>query len=1029
MKKIFNIVFLFTTLLLFSVGCKFNMQQPETTDNGKVKISVSTKFDENSRKAYIDSTELAKYYQQLTYTMTATDSKQNTIKVFEDKSYADLSKYSGEFNPGLWTFTMSGFDAVSKKQILSGVCQVELVSESKKLEFYMKPVSGTEGKVEIDVYYSSYYVSSIDGKEGVPEITLTYRTISASGLSESIAFGEELKVIGKDAVLSENIYVNSYEVSLPVEKYLISAAISYTNKDGKKINEHIGDDLVYVSPNQTVFEGFRAVRSLNFVRNQWGDETQYNYATGVMIVDYDDTFTTPLVKDQCMKVELSGYPSADFEGNLSFGFADLSNNSWKDIGNGIIPVSLKADEFFTLEFYLCVTQNAASLEGCQLGLAYEASDRDNTLSFENFEISFDSEPEVSVYSYYIGSYHESVAVPVGTDYTLWTSLPYTYNNYDCGYEILGWYDNEDFEGDPITSISAEDNTENKCFYGKYALVFVKNPNNVSTNYVLNLNYDMLGFEKPVQGDVVTLKLRMKSPVTLDNVGFSCDFKHETGEWTRVTTLWNPYNLEEGEDFILNVTLLLPDDFDPSNKTGLGWTLSYDRKDLARELTITDWSIEDYDHYQIGSHFENAHISADATQDGIDFTITRTESDSRWTSVCLRQIDLSDGAEINIAYEFNHDIDETVEYTINYPYVNADENAYFEFTYFQDNKNSEGNSWYREYAAIKPTGGSGVFDLSGLGIERIILSDDDSDQEHRYMTIHGLDDEKVKTTFAGLDNVQFCYQVWAGDGLSDSGDDDWVCGTDSIIYYEDYEYNDYRLLVENPNHQIDIAEAADEYHLDLLKDEKYKHSYWARIWFKVKYDENGVFKTADISSDVTPYIPVGETCIVTFMVDGEVYSQKRILANTVVSEIPEPSKSSADFIGWFYDAEGNVEYSGEKLSADTTLYAVWYIHPLNMTINFPVFENLPPEDVFLNFDTTYLELGDVIDITPNLDESITLESITWFVGINAVDCTERTFEFDSSDYFYLAGDSTPVYFEGCDTNGQKYVGGCNIIICE
>lgn len=161
----------------------------------------------------------------------------------------------------------------------------------------------------------------------------------------------------------------------------------------------------------------------------------------------------------------------------------------------------------------------------------------------------------NTYSFVYSQFHEEHnsferKYKVGKEVTL--PLPASDDDYTIENRLLGWYDNPDFTGSPVTKVSAADNTENKTFYGKLLKAFRLN------EYGNEHNYDIYGELKYylsessnkdiAEGDAFTVTV---SGVSKTNFDGGCNFvlADNTSGWKDCGHSYNQkIHLEEGEEF-------------------------------------------------------------------------------------------------------------------------------------------------------------------------------------------------------------------------------------------------------------------------------------------------------------------------------------------------------------------------------------------------------------------------------------------------------------------------------------------------
>jgi len=1062
MKKVFNSLFLIASLLILSVGCKFYSQQTEESPSSteKVRISVSTKFDDNSRKAYVDSETLVTYYKQLKYTLTATDSNQNTLTVFEEKAFEDLINYSGEFDIGTWTFTMSAFDSNLKNQVLTGVCTVELSKTNSILEFNMTSAEGVTGKVEVKVFYNLSYAMEIEGVKTTPEITLSYRTITKNGLSEPKAFEnlEEISIGKKD---SDNIFVNIYEVELPVEKYIVSSEITYTTENNEKKHEYIGDELVYVSPNLITNVKFYAGKPLTLNKNEYA--TLPNYAKSLSFtkyIGYEPEFNS----GDKVSITISGRPDKDFSGalKLSINAYDDGNNCYER-GSDSYNLNLKADQYFSQTYDIVIRNYAGNLERQDIAITYQTSDFDESLTINEFKLAYDDNPdfEVTKITYHQGYFTFEEYGKTGSEYGLCSngSLYNAYSRY-----LEGWYDNTDFIGNAISTVTLENASYD--FYGKYALYIrdIKDDSNCSSTDVL---FDELWEDSatliPNKWFDVTLSGKLKKLTDGDFVPVTnkipLDFhvyETETDNWNAVMNSYDEcFEPDENGNFEVTVSVLVPNDFryvTAELKKYLGVTFGFQNKNYDDELYVFDFTVT----AESGRAFEgyttsDGIVTLKPCEDGIKFIINASSYYEENPSFFVTYFEITENIS-GTTFKVNNDYISELnnienDNTIEFVYPLLEPNSLYTFfvnitgSIMVDENTSESKALcYNDVPCLSGNNGFGVIEYDTADFDKLSLLHTE-DEDGRYIKIVNDSsktlDEIIQALFGKFDSildisdVEVDFSILAGDKKWD-GNTAWITGGSNKIPESAF----YAGITSSGglNYMFEGVASYTSYG-SMNETFAAAGTVWSDFGYRFQLEDYpaGAFVTKRISSEVTEYTKFEKEYTVTFDSNGgSEVSPQIVKFGGFIDDSTFPTKAGYNFDYWYLDNE-DVMYS-EYVYSDLTLTAHWtkLEGKSGIVITFPEISTPIDFEIVLKHGETVITSDTKIDGTEDLTFTIpdTIEnpvSVKWYIGNNTP--AEGYFVVWESSYYQELEGLINISCRVIDSENNEYVSSMKIIITK
>ncbi|MCQ2593298.1 MAG: hypothetical protein MJ188_11005 [Treponema sp.] len=829
MKKSSVIKLLYLISFLFLVvACKDPLQSPadqskNKLNDEKVALKIAADFDNaTSRSVSASKEDEIAYYESLLFTLKATDSDSNERTLLSDCSYDELLKSAPEIEPQKWTFTLFADDAEKKSTILAAVCEKTITAEDSFVEFQMATVEGVTGFVKIKIIYGSNYISSIDGKNLYPEFSFNVLTTKIVEGKLEEAATPEFECVLEGAKEADGLYSNTYVTEYTVGKWIIQALY----------NEQIeASEIFYVSPNLTTVAEFKAGRPITFATTPYTE----NYIIDLPLSQIKGCPEKTLVAGDKLVVTISGYPNKDATLKLGTLIYEIYETSpfWQLVaGVNTKDVELKKDEYFTEKYYYIIDRTSSELENNGIQFLYNPPDLPENLTINNFNIEIGTAEEFdkSVYTYYIG--HRLAARIMGEKGEAYT-LPGNTGLQD--HKLVGWYDNPDFTGEPITEIAAEENTADRTFYAKYEYLFTDVDH--KDWYTITLLFDEYNLNPPEPGQIITLKLKGTPSVTVDECAFSTDFVYAATEWTSLVNCYTKYALKANEEVELRFDYLVPEDFDTS-LPNLQITVG---TDSTSELVLKDWdvSIEIND---VTTTFENNGFKAEATNDGILFTITNTD-------VVPWGINTVQDMENNVQYTNikRLDVNETISFI--YPYVEENKVYTFRMGYFRQFENQTGEAYLWKDVWVKSAGGAGEIDQSAYNKISLSLSDDDSDGIHRYAKIEGFDSEAMLELQKKYPDAHMNLTVWAGEDWSNH------CGGYDIHFNNDGNF--WKITTEGKLDVVELAELGNK--LSVLNE---KGKYWAELSLilndSVLIEEENDYshlQLAPIQTEKTTFVPV------------------------------------------------------------------------------------------------------------------------------------------------------------------------------
>lgn len=591
---------------------------------------------------------------------------------------------------------------------------------------------------------------------------------------------------------------------------------------------------------------------LKFVKNAWGTgENDYNYEA---VPDYE--YPKLLQPGDKLSVTLSGIPDNDFEGTLTCTIANYTPETyeWKQLGTDSANLVLKQGEFFEQTFDIIIFSPALYINEIQTDFFYEASDYDGLLSFTecSTELDFDKSFEIVAYNYHYGQKQFTVYQKANEDAILVNQE--NVGNYiespASTYILNGWKDNENFEGDTITEISAEDNTIDRDFYSNFDLLLHKNVwgDEAQGQYLYTSDVRLIDIIPAEELESIvfhkgdTLNFTLSATANKDfNGKIHFEIANLKGGWRSLGIGYTELNAIEGEPFQISCSSTAENDIDSVENIGV--TIGYDFNILNDTLLLSNpiLSVTKTD-FVPPEKYESEHVTLESDEKGLKVTFKWNETDGEWYSwSCLQ--DANTGTQMLLNGELPSE--ENPEVVYYYPFTEAGNLYEMFFTFY-----SSTCGWAQEKLFCVAGGGVGnsIFEyndeynntqvLVGSINATIQLSGDP-------FTIFNEDGVKEY-----LSRLNLCYDEIAGRKDWSDNTEGFYFMNDSGIIYEGDPSSEFDL-----EHYSAIRKGIEMGASDLLEGLA-RHETWFsefnfELVFKPEYGYQGTFKPRIISSDEVP----------------------------------------------------------------------------------------------------------------------------------------------------------------------------------
>lgn len=372
-----------------------------------------------------------------------------------------------------------------------------------------------------------------------------------------------------------------------------------------------GNAISKISASDTGNHEYWAKWALNLRRSDWIDdntkEQVHNHEFYLPInlltpyMEFPESMENSFPKKgDTVYIVLTGKISDDYKAPWQLRIVD-SSDGWFMIGDDWHYAEIEKGNF-THVFEVKMTENARTtdLSKIELNLCYwqDHFDEPRTISDFKFEILDGNSPKIIEHTLNYGNFIFKQKSVAGYDFTLPTqpdNLPHQTNYWtQQGNDFLGWYDNPDFKGNPVKSISGAENTKGKTFYGKYNLKFYQpeareDGNYYSNRWILAKTVTPNTQIDPKKGDVVmvvvsgTLSQEYEGPMGLDLHNFSFEDSFLANDWHYVET--------KNKKFATCFELKMKKDANYKSIDEAAFLLAVDSLNAPVQLVLSDFKFE------------------------------------------------------------------------------------------------------------------------------------------------------------------------------------------------------------------------------------------------------------------------------------------------------------------------------------------------------------------------------------------------------------------------------------------------------
>ncbi|MCR5766579.1 MAG: hypothetical protein K6G09_11470, partial [Treponema sp.] len=501
-----------------------------------------------------------------------------------------------------------------------------------------------------------------------------------------------------------------------------------------------------------------------------------------------------------VKVVLSGKLSKDIDCWWGLRIVDNSDG-WYVFGEDWHNIKSNNGSFTDI-FEITTSGDSKTTDYDQLffNLCYNPDSLDETITIDDYKfevIDENSSIKIIEHTFNYGNFIFKQNSVLGYDFYLPTNpdnLPYQTNYWtQQGNEFLGWYDNPEFKGNPITKLSGNENNKSKTFYGKYNLKFSE-PNlrdNGSYGYDRKIPVKAVipnAKLNPKKGDVVRVAVSAKASKDFE-VWMGMDLINISPEWNDVGNDWHHV---ESKNKMLKACFEIPIQKDANYNSidDAVFCFMYDTDTATEPLILSDFKFEfvDKDPF-VTTEAESKHVSIKPCAEGFEITVRKLDSDvGDWTG----HFNLYTGDIKTNGYDTNVNIDSSIlndKKTVTFIWPFCEKGKTYRFDYsWNDSK------WHGEYLKVIATTGKGELNVKPLEKMKITL---ESNSKEANLSVKNFSKEMI------MDVVQkYINQIATIDvdlpvvsGKNDWSDTRWLFGAGCIMKYSNQNQDKFYSLLQ------------------------------------------------------------------------------------------------------------------------------------------------------------------------------------------------------------------------------------------
>lgn len=713
-----------------------------------------------------------------------------------------------------------------------------------ELKCFKQKINGKEEPVETDAVF--YY-------REIPLLTYTY---TLSNAQNSYSFNDYFPA-NKD-----------YELLQTNRRYMFKKAANAVNRmviDWYDNPDFSGSPVTDISAlNNTKSREFWGKLGIKFNRNEW-NPSDINYGHNFAV-----DFAVPLIfpdmkipqKGDVVKIALSATVDKNIKG-IHFEIIDYSEG-WNAIGNKFLKIE-PVENTISLFVEIPIDKNPQTdlLSKIGFNMYYMHDELDETCALKDIKLKLiddSSSAKVVEHKLYYGNKIITMnslsefpfILPARVEQLeglIWQLSEQT--------ELVGWYDNPEFTGNPVKVVSTDSNTEGKSFYGRYILK--NNWSEMHDNGQLYSNIQI-----PVTSVMPKAKINLKAGDVL-KVAVSADLSQDyEGQMGLDLFTMNVDDGFKGNDWHYVKTkdkklqtcfeIKINNDTNFASMDDACFLFAYNPVSKNDLLTLANFKFEivDEDPF-VTETAETPHLKVEPCEEGFKFTVRKLSSDNLKLDERFNLYTNSRNYELDANIQ-QKAVEENGSVSFIWPFCEKGKAYKFEITWTDAN-----GKWNYEMLKVRAKNGKG--ELNGSALDKIKLHLESNSKEADVCAKNLTKENVLDLVKKYLDELQYVnIETPFIAGKNDWSNTEWLYGHESTIYPEFDGNTFYSDLMTKG--KANIFGDHDFWWGDkkeFMNQEFSKYNtFWTRlnIFFKTNNNPDCVeFYTISHVTDTTPYTPV------------------------------------------------------------------------------------------------------------------------------------------------------------------------------
>ncbi|MCR4630545.1 MAG: hypothetical protein K5786_02830 [Treponema sp.] len=621
--------------------------------------------------------------------------------------------------------------------------------------------------------------------------------------------------------------------------------------------------------NNTEDREFWADWHLTFYKNLYDPEHgNYNHDFTLPLpvleshMEYPETAKIP-AKGEKYIVVLTGNLSKDIDIDWGLRLIDRNNNEWNEVAwdwHHTKTTDKKLIDIFELEIQKDITTD--DFNKIHFNMAYNPDQLDEVITIGDFRFEIldkKSESKIVKHSLHYGNFTFKQLALAGKDLYLPENpdrLPYITNFWTAqNNEFLGWYDNPDFKGKPVTMLSASDNTKAKDLYGKYNLKFspaVANDNGYYSNRNILVKSVIPNAKiNPKAGDIV--KVAVSGTLSKDYAGqMGMDLANVSENYAFLGNDWH-YVESKNKKLQAYFEIKIQNDANYKTMDDASFLLACNPLTEGEQLIISDFKFEFVDKDPFATtEAETKHVVIKPCSEGFEITFRKLDSETAdWQ-----------GGDININnnpagydswFGITHQlINEKKSVTFVWPFCQKGKTYKFDCSWYDEN-----GKWHGETLSVIASTGKGDLNVNALDNMKLKL---ESNTKEANLYVSNLKIDSIMAVTKNHSDIISSVQIEFPfvSGKADWSNTNWLFGHSYSIYPQLDEQSFYNELIAKGKSNI-----LGDHHfwwgdkVAINNALSARPQFWTelRIHYRFKNMMEGTYFSIGLKRVESPYTPV------------------------------------------------------------------------------------------------------------------------------------------------------------------------------